>query len=238
VIFANVRNGENRWDQVTGHAPTILKHKPLPLLEIEFAMHTAIKLPLKSLDPTTVQDLQKKYPSAMVRIETEIPSEGAAMSEEQFWGIIALLDWGRKNSQDIIAPAVEALSLFSEEDIFRFDQILAEKLYALDRETFARVLGWDASSHSRFSADVFLYARCCAVANGREFYEKLLQKPSIMPKEHTFEPLLYLAEQAHRLKTGSDRYDFLPTLSYEMFSNPSGWPNGPSLPELVKGNLG
>ncbi len=198
-------------------------------------MPVAIKLPLKSLNPATVRDLQEKYPSAMVSIETGVPAESAAMSEDRFWSIIALLDWGRKTSPDILAPAVQALSLFSEDDIFRFDQILAEKLYALDGETFARPLGWNTAGNTRFSADVFLYARCCAVANGREFYEKLLQKPALMPKEHTFEPLLYLAEQAHRLKTGSDRYDFLPTLSYEMFGNPKGWPNGPSLPEIVKG---
>jgi len=201
-------------------------------------MRTAIKLPLKSLDPMTVRDLQKKYPAAMVSIETEIPSEGAAMTEERFWSIIALLDWGRKSSHDILAPAVEALSLFSEEDIFRFDQILAEKLYELDGETFAQELGWDVSGNGHFSADVFLYARCCAVANGRDYYDKILKKPSLMPKEHTFEPLLYLAEQAHRLKTGSDRYDFLPSVSYETFNNPKGWPNGPYLPELVKGKHG
>ena len=201
-------------------------------------MSTAIKLPLKSLDPTTVRDLQEKYPAAMVSIETEIPAEGAAMNEEGFWSIIALLDWGRKGSQDILAPAVEALSLFSEEDIFRFDQILAEKLHALDGEIYAQPLGWGSTGERHFSVDVFLYARCCAVANGRDFYEKLLNKPSMMPKEYTFEPLLYLAENAHCMKTGSDAYDFLPSVSYEMFSNSKGWPKGPYLPEIIKGKHG
>ena len=197
-------------------------------------MNTAIKMPLRSLNPLLVRDLQAKYPTATVSIEAEVPAEGAAMDEKQFWSIIALLDWGRKNSADIVAPALEALSQFSEADIFQFDQILAEKLHALDGEVFAESLGWGKNGQ-HFSVDGFLYARCCAVANGKVFYEKVLKNPTLMPKEHSFEPLLYLAEKAHRLKTGSNDYDFLPTVSYETFSNHAGWKDMPPLSDLLNG---
>jgi uncharacterized protein DUF4240 len=201
-------------------------------------MNTAIKIPLQSLNPVLVKDLQEKYPTAMVSIEAETPAEGAVMDEQQFWDIITQLDWGRKRSEDITDPAVEALSQFSEQDIFRFEQILAEKLYAIDGEAYAKPLGWGSSDGQHFSVDVFLYARCCAVANGKAFYEKVLKNPVLMPKELTFEPLLYLAEKAHCLKTGSDHYDFLPTVSYETFSNQAGWKGIPPLSQVIKGKAG
>ena len=199
-------------------------------------MNIAIKLPLRSLNPGVVSDLQVKYPEAVVSIEVEAPGEDPAMDEQQFWNIIALLDWGRKRSEDIIAPAVEALSHFSVQNIYRFENILAKKLYALDGERYARPLGWGQADRSHFSVDIFLYARCCAVANGQSFYEKVRKNPSCMPKEYTFEPILYLAEKAYRLKTGSEDYDFLPMVSYETFSNEKGWPNQPGgLSHLIKG---
>ena len=197
-------------------------------------MNTAIKMLLRSLNPVLVKDLQEKYPTATVSIEAEVPAEGTAMDEGQFWSIVDLVGWGRKNSADIAAPALEALSHFSEADIFQFDQILAEKLHALDGEVFAEPLGWGADGQ-HFSVDGFLYARCCAVANGKAFYEKVLHEPSLMPKELTFEPLLYLAEKAHQLKTGTDSYDFLPTVSYETFSNHAGWKDIPPLSDLLNG---
>ncbi|MCU0346035.1 MAG: DUF4240 domain-containing protein [Saprospiraceae bacterium] len=198
-------------------------------------MHTAIKIPLQSLSPLVVRDLQEKYPSAIVRIESAAAVTFSSMDEAAFWRIISLLDWGRKRSEGIIAPAVEALSLFSETSIAQFDQLLAEKLHALDGEKFALPLGWDNKDGQHFSVDGFLYARCCAIANGKEFYEQVLNNPSKMPKEHSFEALLYIAEKAHRLKTASERYDFLPTVSYETFSNHEGWPRMSPLSDLIKG---
>ena len=198
-------------------------------------MNTAIKMPLRSLKPEVVRNLQEKYPAAVVSIEVETPGESPAMDEQRFWEIIDLLDWGRKQSEDIIAPVVETLSRSTEQDIYRFDQILAEKLHALDGEAYARTLGWSGSDGNHFSVDGFLYARCCAVANGSAFYQKVLENPSAMPKQYTFEPLLYVAEKAYRLKTGSGDYDFLPTVSYETFSNGLGWPGQVSLSNIIKG---
>jgi hypothetical protein len=45
-----------------------------------------------------------------------------------------------------------------------------------------------------------------------------------MPKEYTFEPLLYLPEEAYRFKTGRDDYQHTPTIWCETFSNAEGWP--------------
>ncbi len=188
-------------------------------------MNVAIKMPLRSLSPVIVKGLQEKYPAAVVSIEVDEQKGNNVLDEQQFWDIVALLDWGRKRSEDIIAPAAEALSRNSKENIYRFEEILANKLHALDGEDYARPLGWDQAKDRHFSVDVFLYARCCAVANGQSFYEKVRENPSYMPKEYTFEPILYLAEKAYQLKTGLENYDFLPSVSYETFGNEKGWLN-------------
>ncbi len=136
-------------------------------------MTTSIKMPLRTFTPTMVQELQAKYPEAMVHINVE-SSEEPAMNETAFWEIISFLDWGRKRNEDIVAPAIAALSRYSESTIFQFEDILAQKLFALDGEKYALALGWDENGKAYFSADTFLYARCCVVANGALFYNKVL----------------------------------------------------------------
>lgn len=197
-------------------------------------MNVAIKMPLRSLNPGVVKGLQEKYPAAVISIEVGEQRESSILDEPKFWDIISLLDWGRKANEDIIAQAVESLSQYSVENIYRFEEILAKKLHALDGEVYARHLGWGKADGKHFSVDGFLYARCCAVANGKAFYEKVLAEPSLMPKEYWFEPILYLGEKAYRLKTGSEDYDYLPTVSYETFSNEQGWPDQLSLGEIIK----
>lgn len=199
-------------------------------------MTTILKIPLKAVDKDIIRDLQEKYPDAVLHIEAEQATKEKSMDEDQFWGIISLLNWKKENSDDILRPAVQALSRFSESDIAAFDDILAEKLYELDGQRFAEQIGSNRYAKTgHFSVDGFLYSRCCVVANGRKFYEKVLQNPSLMPKEFTFEPLLYLADKAYLLKTGKDDYDHTPDVWYETFSNPSGWPGITPLKDRIPG---
>jgi hypothetical protein len=55
-----------------------------------------------------------------------------------------------------------------------------------------------------------------------------------MPKEFTFETLLYLPAKAWERKTGSARYDYYPAVWAETFSNPEGWPGVTPLKERLK----
>ncbi|MEZ5039052.1 MAG: DUF4240 domain-containing protein [Saprospiraceae bacterium] len=79
-----------------------------------------------------------------------------------------------------------------------------------------------------FSVDIFLYARACVVANGKEFFTSVLHDPTKMPKSYTFEALLYLAAKAYEDKTALP-WTYLPKKSYETFSNRKGW-NGKESP--------
>ncbi|MCF8247227.1 MAG: DUF4240 domain-containing protein [Saprospiraceae bacterium] len=189
-------------------------------------MTTLLEMPLHDVVPSLLKDLKAKYPKAMLRIEAENGLHAGGMDEAQFWAIIALLDWEQPNREDVLAPAVLALSEFDKADIFRFHDLLNEKLYALDGKRFAVQLGsnrYAPQAGKYFSVDDFLYSRCAVVANGRAFYESVLQNPKRMPKEFTFESLLYLPERAWERTTGRDDYDYFPETWYETFSNPEGW---------------
>ncbi|MFZ4633267.1 MAG: DUF4240 domain-containing protein [Saprospiraceae bacterium] len=193
-------------------------------------MSTIINTQLKNISDSDWAHLKDAHPDATVRIDVQDPN--AEMNDEAFWAVVDQLDFGRKANTDILVPAIHALSRYDVQGVYRFEDILTEKLRVLDGERFAGRLGWGTDV---FSVDGFLYARCCVVANGRGFYEKVLADPAQMPATYTFEPLLSLAERAYQLKTGRDDYDYLPPLSYETFANKTGWPNGPHLEDLLSG---
>jgi hypothetical protein len=151
-------------------------------------------------------------------------SRAGAMDENLFWSLIATLDWKQTGDDDaVVEPVVAALAGMHEADIFRFDDILAEKLHALDGEKYARNIGMDAYKDGKyFSVDMFLYARACTVANGRKAFETALANPKKMIKNKDFEALLYVAQQAYERKTGGE-YTHIPEPNYETYANKSGW---------------
>ena len=83
-------------------------------------MTTILKIPLKAVDKDVIRDLQEKYPDAMLHIEAEESPGSKSMDEDQFWAIIGLLDWDKESNEEILGPAVQALSRFSENDIAVF----------------------------------------------------------------------------------------------------------------------
>lgn len=190
-------------------------------------MTTLLEIPLRDVQPDVLKGFQKKYPEAILRIEAENNLHAGGMDEEQFWAIIGMFNWKERDRAAIIQPALEALSQYKETEIFAFHDILNEKLYALDGQRFAVRLGsnrYSKEEDNYFSVDDFLYARCGVVSQGLTFYEAVVNNPAKMPKEFTFEQLLYLPERAWLLKTGRDDYDYSPEIWSETFSNPEGWP--------------
>jgi hypothetical protein len=162
------------------------------------------------------------------------PFAGSPMDEEKFWAIIALFDWSYEGyDQSVMQPAIAALSKLDLDSLREFDEILAAKLYALDAQQYADPTGF-GSEH--FSVDAFLYNRCAVVANGREFYDHVLNNPAYMPKESEFETILYLAYLA-ALEKGITDYEHFAALSYETFSNEAGWKNADFPDNLPPGHL-
>lgn len=148
------------------------------------------------------------------------------MDEKDFWRIIGLLDWKRTGDDDaVLKPAVMELAKQALEDIEAFEEILSQKLYALDTLAHAKQIGTDAyvDDKHHFSVDIFLYARCCVVANGRDYFESVLSDPAGFPEDMEFEALLELASAAYELKSGKAPDFFDTSVSYETFSNQAGW---------------
>ncbi|MGC4118463.1 MAG: DUF4240 domain-containing protein [Myxococcales bacterium] len=149
------------------------------------------------------------------------------MTEKVFWEVISLLDWRKTGDDDaVLAPAIRALAKMSTTDIERFDDLLAERLFALDTREHARQMfegEADVDNGDDYiSADGFLYGRCVVVANGRDFFEAVLADPRKTPKGLEFESLLYLASMAFEKKT-SHEYDHASPVDFESFSNKEGW---------------
>ncbi|MBI2410620.1 MAG: DUF4240 domain-containing protein [Candidatus Kerfeldbacteria bacterium] len=148
------------------------------------------------------------------------------MNEDVFWEIIALFNWDKTGDDDaVLRPAVKKLASMAIEDIYQFADILSEKLYLLDGIEYASNIGEESykGEDKYFSVDNFLYVRCCVVANGKDYFNRIIANPEQMPKEIDFEPLLYLPNEAYNKKTKSEDYDHEPKFNFETFSNSDGW---------------
>lgn len=154
------------------------------------------------------------------------------MNESSSWEVIALLDWDKSGDDDaVIEPACRALAAMDHDAIFKFDDILSERLHALDTREHCRAcyegeLNPD-DGDDYISADDFLYCRCVVVANGREFYASVVADPTKMPQNMEFEALLSLPASAFEQKTGKP-YEHVAPVSYESFQNAAGWAATPA----------
>ncbi len=187
-------------------------------------MTTGLKIPMREISESVIRDLKEMYPDAEVSVELHHDRNKAPLSEAYFWEIISLFDWSKEGDDEaVVEPAIARLVSGPVRHILEFADLLSEKLYALDGRRYAVQTGEDAWSPDRyFSVDNFLYARCCVIANGEAFFKDVLDDPEKMPKDRSFEELLYIPSQAYQRKTGR-KYAYTPAFPFETFSNISGW---------------
>ena len=195
---------------------------------------TIHRVKLKDLNKDYLDKLQAQASSDDQEVAIWFPQKSSDLPEDTFWEIIDLLDWKAQKSADITTKAITRLSQLSIEQIQAFDDILSEKLYLLDGQQYAENTGQNAykDENASFSVDGFLYARCMAVASGKKIYENILINPKKMVKNKSFEPLLSLASQAYKIKTGSV-YEYIPAYIFETFANTKGWKNKDFLSTLL-----
>lgn len=147
----------------------------------------------------------------------ELETEG--VTEEEFWKIIDLVDLGTNN----LTLAAEALAKRSEEEIKSFAELLAAKLFALDKRTYADLLiGKSAGDY--FSPDHFLDVRAFVVASGKTYFLSVLAGEEVAVKPGICEQLISLPAMAWKQRTGKD-FNYLPAKNYFTYSNPDGWEN-------------
>ena len=171
-----------------------------------------------------VNDRNMLSAEKQVKAQAERKEKAVFMDDSTFWSLISLVDWYKKSDSLIIKPVVEALAKMSVEEIISFEETFSYKLYLLNTKEHARHSGdytYDKNT-GYVSSDLFLYARALVVAEGESFYEMVIKHPSLFPKTHDFEPMLYIASNAYKKKTRKE-FDHLCAYDYETFSNESGW---------------
>lgn len=143
--------------------------------------------------------------------------------QEFFEDIMEICDWNCQGDDNmVLAPLIGHLSELSDEEIFAFDDIMSELLYALDTEKNFK----KAREFYDHSDDTFLYSRCVALINGENFYEQALKgKKHKILWTSEFEAILYVPSAAWAKKHNEDaeNYPHLPPLSYETGSNKTAW---------------
>jgi transcriptional regulator with XRE-family HTH domain len=128
-----------------------------------------------------------------------------------FWQIVEL-------SGEDYQKATEVLAQKSLSVIFEFEEFIAQKLYDLDRKSFAEKV----YVNRPISKDDFLYVRCYTLAQGKNYYEKVLHGETSM-LNLSFEPLLSLGEKAFFAKTACEFPTFRTSVSYETGSYQVYW---------------
>lgn len=194
-----------------------------PFTANRFNMTTTLRVNLKDINLDFFKDLEDMAgPSALVEIRVESNRHGEGLfTEDEFWQIIALFDWQQKKREDIVRPAVKALFQMPVSAIYLFEDFLSEKLFDIDTKDHAKAY-MNQQHDDFFSVDDFLYVRCAAVAEGRDYYEKIKNNPSALSADIDFEHILYLAADAYKLKTGRD-FEYSPRFNYETRSNVEKW---------------
>lgn len=180
------------------------------------------KISLEDLTPENLENWRAVFSNAT--LEVVLPEQTKELSESDFWELIGLLNWENgRTSAAVIEPLVRVLARASVPFIYAFQERLAEFLYQLDQQQFAEHLGEERyRPHVPFDADNFLAARAAIVANGKHFFQRVLADPTKMPGDFTFEAILSAAQLAYERKTNL-KWNFLPKVSYETFSNTKGW---------------
>lgn len=186
-------------------------------------MATVLNISLNDLNSEFINNLKQKF-GKMAEVEIRFQDKSPAddlFNEDDFWSIIDQIDWSKKGAENKLKPAVKMLAEMPVSSIYIFADKLSAKLYLLDTRAHAEVYAAKDPEHF-ISADDFLYARCAVIAEGKEYFEKVLNDPSQMPDEIVFEPLLYLAGDAFEMKMGIP-FNYVPTYNYETQSNKAGW---------------
>lgn len=145
------------------------------------------------------------------------------MTEKNFWQILKKFDWDNANDDDeVMQPALDHLAELEDDEIFAFEERMAELLHALDTRELADKL---YAEDEYMSDDMFLYQRCCVLVNGKNYYNSILNGTEPPDPELEFEAILYLSSRAWAKKHNADPddYPYITKISYETGSNTEKW---------------
>ncbi len=201
----------------------------LPNCKVKFKQSSIAQVSQEALLTNSELEELAKSLSSPLELTTSLNNQPVSKrvvryTDVEFWAVIDLLDFFQLGDDDkVINPAVNYLSSQKVEKIYGFANMLAQKLYKLDGYEFAKAIGDMALvDNEPFLASYFLKVRCCAVANGKDYYEKVLKNPDLMPKNLEFSAILKIAEKAYFKQTGETLH-LKTKYPIATFANKKGW---------------
>lgn len=174
------------------------------------------------LNQAAIRTIQERFGDVNLVINVEQNNQDELLSEEDCWELINQLNWEgnpSKSDKQIVSPLIDALVHKSVAHIYQFADWLSKKLWQLDTPLHAENL---IKEDGFLSVDDFLYARCAVVANGKEYYNLVLNDPTQFPVSVTFLSLLYLPLDAFQQKTDR-KMIYVPLYNYETYGNKEAW---------------
>lgn len=116
------------------------------------------------------------------------------------------------DEEEWISAIEQQLDRLSSDELLRFDRIIEQKLYQIDRE--------ELHEYTDGSDDGFLYCRGFIVALGKAYYDAINARPALAMMDCECESITYLSLHLYEKKFGD-----LPAsgISRESQSNQAGW---------------
>lgn len=166
---------------------------------------------------------QNKADQTVSDISKTEENRAPILTQDKFFELIMnVCDWDKSgNDDEVLAPLVDHLSKQSDDYIFAFEDIMSELLYDIDTRRNYEM----ASKCYSHNDDTFLYARCVAIINGKDYYGKVKSGKIKDLWKNEFEAILYVTRDAWAKKHGKPASEFphVSPVSYETGSNKDGW---------------
>ena len=104
-------------------------------------MTAVLTMDIQELNTQFVEELKHQFAHSDVEIRVhERPNAASAFTVNDFWHIIEKLDWSKEGDDDaVVEPVVKILQSQPLAHIYRFSDILSEKLWHLDARQYAQV---------------------------------------------------------------------------------------------------
>ena len=123
-----------------------------------------------------------------------------------FWKIMELCDWSFEGDDDkVLMPVVDFLSKQEDDFIFCFDDTLYGLLHELYNE---KIIEQYKKNSDYASDDDFLYSRCVALINGKDYFNGIKKGTIDFRSDLEFESLLYVAQEAWSKKHNIDKEEY------------------------------
>jgi len=133
------------------------------------------------------------------------------MDKQEFWRLIDFAHQQANGDEQLFENLLgKSLGQYPPEEIIEFECLLEQQILAAND---FKVMAAQKIIEGSVTDDSYLYFRCWLISQGKNVFEEAIRNPDSLSNIDTegtvaeFEPLLYVATQAYRNKTGKKEED-------------------------------